>query len=164
MNASAEALGAALRDEPAVAHALVACRQLNRIATLEELASARVELGDPRLRDYLVAELQNPSEERLHAIFLDRDNRYIRDERMSQGSGGNLVLRLRFLVHRALDLGAVGLIVAHNHPSGCAAPSAADHDATDRLRILAAQLDIRLVDHCIVARGQVFSMALGDLF
>lgn len=164
MSASADALSTSLRDEPTVAQALAACQQLTRIATLEQLTSARVELGDPHLRNYLVAELQNPSEERLHAIFLDRDSRYIRDERVSQGSGGNLVLRLRFLVHRALDLGATGLIVAHNHPSGYAVPSAADHDATDRLRILTAQLDIRLVDHCIVARGQVFSMALGNLF
>ncbi|MEO5707476.1 MAG: JAB domain-containing protein [Alteraurantiacibacter sp.] len=163
MNASADTLNAALPDEPDVAKALVACQKLARLGALEQLVSAPVDLGDPRLRNYLIAELQNPSEERLHAIYLDRDHRYIRDERVAQGSRDNLVLRLRYLVHRTLDLDAAGLIVAHNHPSGSAEPSAADHDATDRLRRLTAQLDIRLVDHCIVARGRVFSMALGKL-
>ena len=163
MHASPEALRAALSDDPAVADAVVACQALGRIGALEQLASAPVDLGDLRLRNYLIAELQNPSEERLHAIFLDHDNRYIRDERVSQGSRDSLAVRLRYLMHRALDLGAAGLIVAHNHPSGNPAPSTADHDATDRLRLLTAQLDIRLLDHCIVARGKVFSMALGKL-
>jgi DNA repair protein RadC len=163
MHASPEALRAALTDDPAVAEAVVACQALGRIGALEQLASAPVDLGDLRLRNYLIAELQNPSEERLHAIFLDQDNRYIRDERVSQGSRDCLAMRLRYLVHRALDLGATGLIVAHNHPSGNATPSTADHEATDRLRLLTAQLDIRLLDHCIVARGKVFSMALGKL-
>lgn len=163
MNASSDALSTALRDDPAVAQALVACQKLNRIALLECLASAPIDLGDPRLRAYLIAELRNPSEERLHAIFLDQGNRFIRDERVAQGSRDNLALRLRFLVHRALDLGASGLIIAHNHPSGVAIPSTADHDATDRLRQLTAQLDIRLVDHWIIGQDAVFSMATGTL-
>lgn len=163
MHASPEALRDAIRDEPAVVDALLACQALGRIGALEQLASAPVDLGDVRLRNYLIAQLQNPSEERLQAIFLDDGNRYIRDERVSHGSRDSLSLRLRYLVHRALDLGANALIVAHNHPSGDASPSAADHEATDRLRHLTAQLDIRLVDHCIVARGKVYSMALGKL-
>ncbi|MXO71876.1 JAB domain-containing protein [Alteraurantiacibacter buctensis] len=163
INASPDALREALKQDPSVADAVIACRELIRISTLEELVSERVSPLNPAFRDYLIAELDNPAEERLQAIYLDRDDRFIRDERVSQGSRDSLSVRLRYLLHRALDLGAFGLIVAHNHPSGSATPSTMDRDATERLRQLTASLDIKLVDHCIVARGCVFSMAQNKL-
>ena len=160
LGASPEALRGALRSQPDIAEALVACQALLRIGSLEQLVGEPVQVGDTRLSRYLVAELQNPSEERLQAIFLDESNRYIRDERICQGTRDALSLRMRHLLHRALDLGASGLIVAHNHPSGSAQPSARDYEATRSLEAIAAPLDIRLLDHCIVARGKVYSMAL----
>lgn len=163
VNASQDALRQALKHDPSVADAVIACRELIRISTREELVSERVSPSNPAFRDYLIGELDNRTEERLHAIYLDRGDCFIRDERVSQGSRDSLSVRLRHLLHRALDLGAFGLIVAHNHPSGVAMPSALDRDATERLRQLTAPLEITLVDHCIVARGRVYSMALGKL-
>ena len=65
----------------------------------------------------------------------------------------------REIVAMALKMGASAIIVAHNHPSGCLAPSVADIQLTDRLRRALGLIDIDLLDHLIVAQGRYLSMA-----
>jgi len=65
----------------------------------------------------------------------------------------------REVVKRALELNAAALIVAHNHPSGVAEPSRADLAITARLKQALELVDIRLLDHCIVAGAEVVSLA-----
>jgi DNA repair protein RadC len=62
-------------------------------------------------------------------------------------------------VRRALALNAAALIVAHNHPSGVAEPSAADEAMTRRLRDALALVEVRLLDHFIVGDGHPVSLA-----
>jgi DNA repair protein RadC len=58
-------------------------------------------------------------------------------------------------------VGAQGIILAHNHPSGSSEPSKADIDATRRLAGLLEELDLLLVDHLIVGRSEITSMRKG---
>lgn len=101
--------------------------------------------------------------ERGHAIYLDAAHAYLGDAAFGIGSFCTLSLRMRALFGDALRLGAAGLILAHNHPSGHCRPSGCDIAATRRLRDVAMALDITLVDHLIFTTDAVYSMRAGGL-
>jgi len=82
---------------------------------------------------------------------------------LSQGQADMTVLSLRQAVENALLSGASGVFLAHNHPSGVALPSQADVQATVQVRDALKRLDIRLIDHIIVADGDYVSMASSGL-
>ena len=65
----------------------------------------------------------------------------------------------REVVKRVLTLNAAAVIFAHNHPSGVAEPSQADHSITQRLQSALDLVDVRVLDHFIVGDGEVVSMA-----
>ena len=73
------------------------------------------------------------------------------------------MLSLRQVVENALLSGASGVFLGHNHPSGVALPSPADMEATTQVRDALKRLDIRLIDHIIVADGDYVSMASSGL-
>ncbi len=75
------------------------------------------------------------------------------------GTIDSAVVYPRDVVAKALEVGASSVIVAHNHPSGCAQPSRADRQITQRLRMALATVDINLLDHIIIGRGRAHSMA-----
>ena len=102
-----------------------------------------------------------PSEERFHAIFLDGRRGYLGDRSMGRSDISSTAIRGRELFARALALGAHGLIIAHNHPSGNCHPSEADIRVTKRLKELGQALDIELLDHLIVTREKIYSMRAG---
>lgn len=124
----------------------------------EDVSRSPIALRDPRLMKYLIAQMQGEEEEHLHAIFLDSQRRYIRDERIASGEWSNLTVRLRPLFRRTMDLGAANLILCHNHPSGNAKPSEADINFTTEVSKVARTLGTNLLDHLIVAGTSVFSM------
>lgn len=69
----------------------------------------------------------------------------------------------RVILHRAMLLNSTAIIVAHNHPSGDAQPSAADQRLTAELTALLRLVDIRLLDHFIIGQGEPFSFAQASL-
>lgn len=102
--------------------------------------------------------------ERFHAIFLDEQSAYLADHSLGQGDLTSLKLRMRELFGAALSVGASGIIIAHNHPSGNCRPSWRDIESTKRLKEIAIALDIRLIDHLIITESEAYSMrAGGDL-
>ena len=102
--------------------------------------------------------------ERFHAVFFDSRQAYLADASMGVERITALTLRMRDLFSKALAVGARGLIVAHNHPSGDCRPSRSDILATHRLKEVAIALDIELIDHLILTENAVYSMrAGGDL-
>ncbi len=84
--------------------------------------------------------------------YLD-EGRQLIDVTLSSGEQDNAVLPVRRIIGEALKLGATGLILAHNHPSGDARPSAADIEATRQLSQTAAAVDVRVYDHLIFSGG-----------
>lgn len=92
--------------------------------------------------------------EQIAAIHLDAARQLIGIDRFAGSqAAAHVDLPIRCIVKSALDRGAAGLIVAHNHPSGDPHPSRADIEATRRLAHAVAPLDIRLHDHLIFAGG-----------
>src|SRR5690606_23950617 len=100
-----------------------AARRLTESALREKLDGTRVRSDDPRLRAALQAPLAAAPAERFHAIFLDGESRYLRDETIASGGVRQIQFKARTLFGRALELDARQLLLAHNHPSGDCRPS-----------------------------------------
>jgi DNA repair protein RadC len=92
-------------------------------------------------------------------LFLDAQNRLLRSEEMFRGTLTQTSVYPREVVKCALDYGAASVVLAHNHPSGAAEPSKADEYLTQTLSRALALVDVRVLDHIVVARGQTLSMA-----
>lgn len=97
--------------------------------------------------------------EHFEVAFLDTRHRLIARERLFSGTIDATEIAPRVVVQRALMLNAAAVICAHNHPSGDATPSKADQFITGRLREALALVDVRLLDHLVVGRGKVVSLA-----
>ena len=120
-------------------------------------------LADPLFLHYLHGRFDGASEERLHIVYCDAEQRYLHDETLIIGNEHQLILKTRLLVSRALTLGAGSLVMAHNHLSGRCHPSPQDIRATRRLQELGEALELTLIDHLIFTRTRVFSMAAAGM-
>jgi len=147
-----------LLGEPAISRRISAARDAVVAAQCESITRAVFDLRDARLQRYVVGLFQGLAAEELHAIFLDARNRYLTDERLAEGSFGHINGNRLALVSRAIDIGAAGVVLAHNHLSGEAEPSDLDVKETARLAQLLAELGLTLVDHLIVGGTTIYSM------
>jgi DNA repair protein RadC len=109
--------------------------------------------------DRVQPELGISSLERLVVLHLDRD-RQLLDTTFIDGCSLEVELPLRTILRSALSCNAVGLVLAHNHPSGDATPSAADVQATRRLADAAALLGIHVHDHLVIGGDRCSSFRL----
>lgn len=107
---------------------------------------------------YLQLQLGSLRHERVLALYLDQKLRLLHSARISEGSVSSASADIARIIHIALDVGASAILVAHNHPSGDPTPSGADRAWTTRLERIAADLQLRLVDHIIIAAGQFRSL------
>ena len=136
---------------PAKAAQLKATLELSRRALLEEMVSRDV-LSSPReVRDYLRLKLAALPYEVFMVLLLDAQNRLIRSEELFRGTLTQTSVYPREIVKLALAHNAAALILAHNHPSGVAEPSRADEQLTLSLRQALALVDVKVLDHFIVA-------------
>jgi DNA repair protein RadC len=92
-------------------------------------------------------------------LYLDARHQLLHVEESARGSLTRVAVYPREIVRRALTLNAAGLIVAHNHPSGGVEPSASDRRLTKTLQDALTLIDVRLLDHIVVAANEVFSFA-----
>ncbi len=104
----------------------------------------------------LIGEL--PHEE-FWILYLNNANAVIYKALLSKGGITGTSVDARLLLKKALEVGAVGLILAHNHPSGTLKPSSADKGLTTKLQKAAALIDIKVIDHIIITQSAYFSFA-----
>lgn len=104
------------------------------------------------LLDYLHADMAHQAVERVRILYLNARNMLIRDELAAEGSVDEAAIHIREVIRRALDLGAVSLILVHNHPSGDPQPSKADIDLTRKIAEAGRHLAIIMHDHIIIGR------------
>lgn len=78
---------------------------------------------------------------------------------LSKGSITGTLVDIRLLFKEALLLGAVSIILAHNHPSGVLRPSQPDMNITKKIKAAGEQLDIKVLDHLIITETNFFSFA-----
>ena len=92
-------------------------------------------------------------------IYLNNSNKVIDKLQLSKGGITGTLVDTRLVLKQALQVGAVAIIMAHNHPSGTLKPSQADKDITQKLKVAAQSLDIRVLDHLIITEREYFSFA-----
>lgn len=111
----------------------------------------------------VTARLQHLSMEVMDVLFLDAQHRVRNVERLSLGTIDGASVYPRVIVKAALQHDAHAIILAHNHPSGVPTPSEADRRITMRINEALAFIDVRLLDHMIVAGTETCSMSENGL-
>ncbi|OIR08623.1 hypothetical protein GALL_94170 [mine drainage metagenome] len=138
---------------------LQAVLEMSRRALREEMQSGDA-LNSPRMvREYLQLLLRARQQEVFVAIFLDAQHRVIVAEEMFHGTLTQTSVYPREVVRQALHHNAAAVIFAHNHPSGVAEPSDSDRLLTDALKQSLLLVDVRVLDHFIVAGAACLSFA-----
>ena len=105
------------------------------------------------------AELEDLQHEEFYILLLNRSNIVTRKEQVSRGGMNATIVDPKIVFKIAVNHGANGIILAHNHPSGTVKPSEQDIRLTKKLREGADVLDIALLDHIIVGANTYFSFA-----
>jgi DNA repair protein RadC len=144
---------------PAKRAEIVAVLELARRAMAQQLQERTVFADPDAIKHYLKLHLAARSHEVFAVIFLDAQNRLLSMEELFRGTLTQTSVYPREVVVRALHHQASAVVLAHNHPSGTVQPSRADEALTQTLKAALALVDVRVLDHIIVAPGQALSMA-----
>jgi DNA repair protein RadC len=144
---------------PAKCAQLQAVLELARRALREDVQRETVLSSPGKVRDYLRLTLASREREVFVALFLDAQNRLLADDELFSGTLTQTSVYPREVVKQALKRNAAAVIFAHNHPSGIAEPSRADELLTASLRQALALVDVRVLDHLIVAGASTVSFA-----
>jgi DNA repair protein RadC len=138
---------------------IVAALELGRRRKLSEGVN-RSKIGSSRdiydIFHPLLADLPN---EEFWIVLLNRSNKIIERQKISQGGISGTVTDIRIILKLALEKLASSLILCHNHPSGNPKPSEADISITKKIKESGKLMDINLLDHIIVTDGNYFSFA-----
>ncbi|UJD82429.1 JAB domain-containing protein [Serratia rubidaea] len=110
-------------------------------------------------RNYLQSLLTHREREVFLVLLLDNQHRVIRHQEMFAGSISSVVVHPREIVREALKANAAAIILSHNHPSGRAEPSQADRQITEQIVSACQLLEIRVLDHLVIGRGECVSFA-----
>jgi DNA repair protein RadC len=138
---------------------IAAVMELARRALAEEM-KVRDSLTSPAaVRGYLRLAMQDLGHECFYCVFLDAQNRVIAAEPLFRGTLTQTSVYPREVVKHALKHNAAAVILAHNHPSGVAEPSVQDQALTRTLSEALGLVDIKVLDHFIVAPGACLSFA-----
>ncbi len=130
---------------------LAATIELSRRALAEEMKQRDL-LGSPAaVRDWLKLKIGHLAHEAFYALWLNTQNQLIESDEVSHGTLAQTSVYPREIVKLALSRNASAVIFAHNHPSGVSEPSNADRQLTKALKDALALIDVRVLDHFIVA-------------
>ena len=128
--------------------------------SLSEQIGERDAMSSPHaVREFLTLLLGSRPHEVFVALFLDAQNRLLGSEELFRGTLTQTSVYPREVVKTALRYNAAGAIFAHNHPSGVAEPSRADELLTQTLKQALSLVEIRTLDHFIVAGTRTVSFA-----
>lgn len=138
---------------------LRAALELGRRHYLDALGDRPLKSSERPVREFLLAQLRGRPYEVFCCLHLDARHRLITFEELFRGTVDGATVHPRELVRQALLHNSAAVILAHNHPSGVAEPSAADELITRRVRDALALLDVRVLDHIVVGDGTSISFA-----
>ncbi|MFV5702476.1 RadC family protein [Flavobacterium sp. XS2P12] len=97
-------------------------------------------------------------------VYLNNSNKVISKSQLSKGGITGTLVDVRLVFKTALEIGATGLILCHNHPSGTLIPSDADKQITRKLKLAGDSLEIKVLDHLIVTEANYFSFVDEGIF
>ncbi|MFV9374107.1 DNA repair protein RadC [Citrobacter portucalensis] len=130
-------------------------RRYYNVRVIEERALLSPEMA----REFLQSQLSQEEREIFLVIFMDSQHRVIKHSKLFSGTLSHVEVHPREIVREAIKMNASAVILAHNHPSGCAEPSKADKLITERVVKCCQFMDIRVLDHLVIGRGEYVSFA-----
>lgn len=138
---------------------LQACLELSKRHLAEQLPHGEALTSSSATQDYLISELRHETREVFAVLFLDNQHKVLHFERLFWGTIDAAAVYPRIVAEYALKHRASAVILSHNHPSGVAEASMADKQITQQLNQALALLNIRVLDHIIVAGAYCYSFA-----
>ena len=159
LNASVRDLASIKGLGPAKQTEILAVMELARRATAQQLQQRPLFDSPEAVKHYLQLHLAHRQHEVFAVLFLDSQHHLIAMEELFRGTLSQTSVYPREVVLRALHHHAAAVVLAHNHPRGSVEPSRADIQLTNTLKSALALVDVRVLDHLIVAQGQALSMA-----
>ncbi len=112
-----------------------------------------------QVKSFLKCQLSNQKREQFLVLFLNNQHQLLHSEVIFQGTINSSEVHPRIVVEKALAYQAAAVIFSHNHPSGLVEPSTADRQLTKQLAKALDLVDIRVLDHIIIAHSKCYSFA-----
>jgi DNA repair protein RadC len=152
-------VGAPERRAAALSGLLACATELSKRSALKDLVGQPVITSPEKLKVYLQRHFAAYEHEAFVVVFLNAHHRVIAVEEIFRGTLTQTSVYPREIVKRSLAHNAGSVVLAHNHPSGEPEPSRADEHLTQTLKSALALVDVRVIDHAIVAGDRSVSMA-----
>lgn len=138
---------------------LQACLEMSKRYLFEELSTGQQLTSSQSTKTYLMSELKHETREVFAVLLLNNQHQVIRFERLFYGTIDAAAVYPRIIVEVALKYHAAAIMLCHNHPSGVAEPSLADKSITQHIIKALGLIDVRVLDHFIVAGHQCYSFS-----
>ena len=138
---------------------LQATLELTRRYLDEQLRNEDIFTSPEKVMDYLAIQMRDNHREVFAVMLLDTRHRLIELLELFFGTINVASVHPREVAKVALEKNASSVIVAHNHPSGNADPSRADIQITQKLKAALAMIDVKLLDHFVIGKGEIVSLA-----
>jgi DNA repair protein RadC len=143
----------------AKAISIAAAMELGRRRRGEEALQQKKITSSTSVFEFMQPIIGELPHEEFWIIYLNNSNKILQKNQLSKGGITGTLVDVRLVLKTALEVGAVGLILVHNHPSGTLKPSEADKKITQKLKLAAQSLDIKVLDHLIITEKAYFSFA-----
>lgn len=138
---------------------IVAAMEISRRRRTAEITPRTVIKTSNQVYQLLQPFLADLQHEEFWIVYLNNSNRVLESSQLSKGGITGTLVDVRLVIKKALNLGAVALVLAHNHPSGTLVPSEADKQITLKLVNASKAMDMKVLDHLIIAQDSYFSFA-----
>jgi DNA repair protein RadC len=138
---------------------IITAMELGRRRNMAEMPERFQVCSSREAYNYVHPLLTDLVHEEFWVLYLNRSNKIIEPYKCSQGGVSGTVIDVKLILKKALEVLASSIIISHNHPSGNALPSDNDKQITEKLGNASRHMDIKLLDHIIVANDAYFSFA-----
>ncbi|SHH27303.1 RadC family protein [Winogradskyella jejuensis] len=138
---------------------IAAALELGRRRKLEEALKQEKITSSRDVYDIMQPIIGELPHEEFWILYLNNSNKVLQKQQLSKGGITGTMVDVRLVLKHALEVGAVALVLCHNHPSGTLKPSEADRLITKKLSAAALSLDIKVLDHLIITETAYFSFA-----
>ncbi|GGI58298.1 RadC family protein [Winogradskyella haliclonae] len=138
---------------------IAAALELGRRRKLEDAVKQEKIKSSRDVYDIMQPILGELSHEEFWILYLNNSNKVMHKQQLSKGGITGTLVDVRLVLKQALEVGALALILCHNHPSGTLKPSEADKNITQKMKTAALSLDIKVLDHLIITEKAYFSFA-----
>lgn len=148
----------------AKAVSIIAATELGRRRRVEDIGELTVITSSKRVFEIMLPIIGELPHEEFWVLFLNNSNNIILKSQLSKGGISGTIVDVRLVFKLALENGATGLILCHNHPSGVLKPSEADKQITNKLKRAGDSLDVKVLDHLIITESKYYSFVDEGIF